>query len=229
MHGNRLLKTASILIVIGMAGLFGMAWVGGSSVFSGNMMAMMTGGGMMDQGRMKDMMQEMMSGRLPPGIKAENLPDPKSTGAKLAVRYCTRCHDLPSPSMHTAEDWPKIADRMFGRIKMMGGMRGMMKRHRMNIQIPGQEEEKKLLVYLQDNALIPLDPKDFDLKSSKEALLFQNICSQCHGLPDPKLHTPEEWPSVVDRMLKNSEVMEKKVFGNDERNDIVKFLSQKAK
>lgn len=229
MYGNRLLKTAAILIVIGMAGLFGMAWVGGSSVFSGNMKAMMTGGGMMDQDRMKDMMQEMMSGRIPSGIKAENLPDPKSTGAKLVVRYCTQCHNLPSPSMHTAEDWPKIADRMFGRIKMMGGMRGMMKRHRMNIQIPGQEEEKKLLVYLQDNALIPLDPKYFDLKSSKEALLFQDICSQCHALPDPKLHTPEEWPSVVDRMLKNSEVMEKKVFGNDERNDIVKFLSQKAK
>ena len=78
MYGDRLLKTATILIVIGMAGLFGMAWVGGSSMVSDNMMAMMTG----------------------------------------------------------------------------DGMREMMKRHRMNIQIPGQEEEKKLLAYLQDNALI---------------------------------------------------------------------------
>jgi len=104
-----------------------------------------------------------------------------------------------------------------------------MKRHRMNIQIPGQEEENKLLAYLQDNALIPVDPKDFDLKSSKEALLFQNICSQCHALPDPKLHTPEDLPNVVDRMRKNSEVMGMKVFENEERNDIVKFLSQKAK
>lgn len=48
-----------------------------------------------------EMMQDMMSGRLPPGIEPEDLPETDSTGAKLIVRYCTQCHNLPSPSMHT--------------------------------------------------------------------------------------------------------------------------------
>ena len=108
MYGDRLLKIATILIVIGMIGLFGLAWVGVSSVFSGGMRAMMMGGGMMDQDRMKDMMQEMMSGRLPPGIKPEALPDPGSPGAKFLNSYCTQCHNLPSPLMHTAEEWPVV-------------------------------------------------------------------------------------------------------------------------
>ena len=70
-----------------------------------------------------EMKQDMMSGRLPPGIEPEDLPETDSTGAKLIVRYCTQCHNLPSPSMHTTEEWTEVAQRMFNRLSWMSGMR----------------------------------------------------------------------------------------------------------
>ncbi len=34
------------------------------------------------------------------------------------------------------------------------------------------------------------------------ARLMRSICTQCHGLPAPGLHTAEEWPAVVGRMVR---------------------------
>lgn len=61
------------------------------------------------------MMQQMMGGMLPPGIKSQDLPEPESRGAKLLNTYCSQCHNLPSPRMHTAEDWPRVAGRTLSR------------------------------------------------------------------------------------------------------------------
>jgi hypothetical protein len=82
--------------------------------------------GMMSQGHMKEMMQQMMAGILPPGIKPQDLPEPESRGAKLLSTYCSQCHNLPSPRMHAAEDWRRVTRRMLSRERMMAGMRGMM-------------------------------------------------------------------------------------------------------
>ncbi len=63
---------------------------------------------------------------LPPeGFPPESLPDPRSTGAQLTVRFCTQCHALPSPAMHSALDWPGVARRMWVRIEMMAGELGL--------------------------------------------------------------------------------------------------------
>lgn len=69
MHNNRLLVAALVLIAFGMAGIFMTRWfrgpnVVGSGMSSGGGMMQMMGGGMMNQDKMKEMMQEMMSGRL---------------------------------------------------------------------------------------------------------------------------------------------------------------------
>lgn len=79
MQKNYLPITAVALIVVGVAGLL-----------SGGM----TG---------RDGMREMMSGRLPPGITPDDLPEPESAGANVLVRYCAQCHHLPNPAMQTAE------------------------------------------------------------------------------------------------------------------------------
>ena len=116
MTENRSRVYMTMVLVFGGAGLF----VAGS--LSSCMMPMM---GMMgmdeknDQGHMKEMMQQMMGGMLPPGITPQDLPDPESRGAKLLSRYCSQYHNLPSPRMHTAEDWPRIAGRMLSRERMM--------------------------------------------------------------------------------------------------------------
>jgi hypothetical protein len=77
MNENRSRFFITMALAFGGAGLF----VAGS--LSSCMMAMM---GMMgmddknDQGHMKEMMQQMMGGMLPPGIRPQDLPDPESRG-----------------------------------------------------------------------------------------------------------------------------------------------------
>ena len=93
MRNNRLLVIALILIAFGMAGIIL------TSQSGCEMRPMMMGGGKMHSNEpMKEMMQEMMRGRLPEGIQRETLPKPDDPGAKLLIRYCGQCHNLPSPS-----------------------------------------------------------------------------------------------------------------------------------
>ncbi len=112
-------------------------------------------GGMMDRESMQEMMKAMMGAQLPPGVDPDDLPDSQSDGARLLVRYCAQCHDLPSPGMHTAQEWLPVVDRMNRRMQMMGG-RGMM-RMMPDIQAPTDHELRVLVVYLQQNAQKPID------------------------------------------------------------------------
>ncbi len=38
-------------------------------------------------------------------------------------------------------------------------------------------------------------------RESSGAKIFMTLCTQCHGLPDPKSHSAQEWPAVVVRMI----------------------------
>lgn len=49
-------------------------------------------------------------------------------------------------------------------------------------------------------------PKFIEFETLKNATgpgakQFFQTCSQCHGLPDPKLHEADAWNQVVERML----------------------------
>ena len=103
---------------------------------------MMNGGGM---NGMREMMQRMMGDVLPPGIDPKLLPDPGSRGARLLERYCTQCHNLPGPGMHTAAEWPQVVRRMNGRMQMMSG--GMMGGGMMNVSAPSAAELNTLIEY----------------------------------------------------------------------------------
>ena len=41
---------------------------------------------------------------------------------------------------------------------------------------------------------------DANQSQGKGAAAFQQVCSACHGLPDPRQHTAAQWPRVVHRM-----------------------------
>lgn len=176
--------------------------------------------GMMDRGHMKEMMQQMMGGMLPPGIKPQDLPEPESRGAKLLNTYCSQCHNLPSPRMHKAEDWPRVAGRMLGRERMMVGMRGMM----MQVKAPSSQEEETLLQYLQQHAMRALVPGTVLMPDSPGAALFQQTCAQCHALPDPKQHTALEWTAVVKRMRQNMIAMGRREMTDREAKEITAYL-----
>lgn len=220
-HKHVLLAVA--LIAIGLAGVSLTSWFC-PSCNPARMMRMM-GQGMMDQAEMKDMMQQMMGSILPPGIKAEDLPDSESPGARLLVAYCDQCHALPSPGMHAAEDWPRVAGRMFARMRMMGGMQGLM----MDVNVPTSDEEKVLLRYLQSHSLKSLSPFAIPSPASSGAILFQQACSQCHALPDPMLHTSEEWPAVIARMRLNMVTMGKAPLSDLEAKNITEYLRMHAR
>ncbi len=225
MQNNRTLLVATVLIAVGMAGMVTTGWfVGygnpGSWVYS------MMGGGMMGRNPMGEMMQQMMPDLVPPGVNPEDLPDPKSRGAQLLVYYCTQCHNLPSPSMDTAEEWPAIADRMFRRMARMSAAGGGMM---MSVEMPTPEEQRVIVAYLESHAMKSVSPQVLPSPESRGAVFFKEFCSQCHGLPDPKLHTPNEWPAVVEKMRGYMQAMDKKVVTKDEEMEIVSYLERNAR
>jgi len=126
-------------------------------------------------------------------VRPESLPDPANAGAKVLVQYCTQCHAMPSPGAHGAQDWPFVTRQMWLYIDDMRGELG--------VQSPSTAERVQLLSYLQAHALevaTSLPPG-----AGKET--FQATCSRCHVLPDPRRHSPVDWPNVVMRMERNME------------------------
>ncbi len=193
------------------------------------------------QNSMQQMMRTMMSGVVPPGVKPGNLPEPASEGAKLTARYCVQCHDLPSPLMHSAAEWPGVAGRMFQRMSMcsrmsgmgmMGkrggmGMKGMM--GMMNIKTPSAKEQEVIVAYLKQHSLKSIKPGALPSPRTKGAILFAATCAQCHALPDPGQHTAQEWPQIVARMRKNMTAMGKTVSDAATLRTIAEFLQQAAR
>jgi len=178
-------------------------------------------GGMMRQGHMGGMMNE--EARLPE-LLPEQLPNPKSDGAALTVRYCSQCHNLPSPATHSAKEWTEVVGRM---TNYMSG--GMHRRGMMPVQKPTKEETGTILGYLQQNALRTFSGSAVPDPGSAGAQRYKTICSRCHALPDPGLHTSEEWPFVVERMRRNMRVMEKPAISDNETAEITDYLQHHAR
>ena len=228
MGNNRLLIIAVVFITFGLAGIFASNWFGAYH-WAGGMSPMTNGGmmgrGMMNRDQMRDMTQRMMPGMLPPGIRPEDLPDPSSNGAVLLNRYCTQCHNLPSPALHTPEEWPIVANRMFARMSMMSGMGGM---GMMDIENPTAEGRQAIVSYLETHSLKAIAPGALPSPDSRGAALFREICSRCHSLPDPKLHVSKDWPAVVKRMESNMQAMGKRVMSVEEKDTIERYLMRHA-
>jgi mono/diheme cytochrome c family protein len=179
---------------------------------------------------MRGMMHEMMRGVVPAGVTPEALPEPAGRGARLLVAYCAQCHALPSPRMHTAEEWPPVVARMIGRMRMMEGMGPMMMMME-NVRAPSAEEESALLEYLRAHALRPAG-RDALESGIPGAVTFARVCSACHAPPDPALYGPDAWPAVVGRMQAIHREMGRAPIAGGEVEEIVEFLrraSQRAR
>jgi len=131
-----------IRLIIGLALL--LTGAGGLLVIRSDPMPMGGMGMMGHQGGMKGMMKRMMGDQLPPGIDAADLPDSQSRGARLIARYCTQCHDLPPPALHTSSEWPKVFARMDRRMVMMSRMDSILS--------PTDQERAVILSYLRQHA-----------------------------------------------------------------------------
>ena len=172
---------------------------------------------------MRTMMQQMMGNVLPPGIDPALLPQPHSAGARLLERYCTQCHRLPGPGMHTAPEWPNVIDRMDQRMRMMQHMSMMGP-----VAVPNRVELDTITVYMQKFAQVPIDPAKYPDLNTAAGEPFRATCARCHALPDPVQHTAGEWPAVVARMQHNMTVMGRAVPDQTALSEIIAFLQQHA-
>ena len=158
----------------------------------------------------------MLERILPPTFEIAQLPERKSRGARLLVRYCVQCHNLPNPAMHHAAKWPAIFERMVVRMRGKGNLAELMQDMMADVEAPSVEEAGALLAYLQKHAQRPLDPKKYPAVNRPEGQSFKLACQQCHVLPDPRRHTASEWPAVVERMEKNMKWMNRVVGSRPE-------------
>ena len=149
----------------------------------------------------------MLERILPPTFDRKQLPDPRSKGAQLTLRYCIQCHNLPNPAMHDAKRWPSVVDRMVARMRGKGNLGTLMTEMMANVEAPTVAEQQVLLAYLARNGQKPLDETKIPEVLTPSAESFRLACSQCHVLPDPKRYTAAQWPAVVSRMRKNMEWM----------------------
>ncbi|HEY9531238.1 MAG TPA: hypothetical protein VIQ55_07605, partial [Burkholderiales bacterium] len=148
---------------------------------------------------------------LPPTFEPSQLPEPRSRGAALTLRYCVQCHNVPNPAMHDAPKWPKIVDRMVMRMTGRGNLGELMVDMMAGMQVPTAEEENAIIAYLRKHAQTPLDPQRYPEVNRPSGEAFRLACNQCHVLPDPRRHTAAEWPRVVARMQENMEWMNRVV------------------
>jgi hypothetical protein len=153
----------------------------------------------------------------PPGITAASLPEPDSPGATALTRYCAQCHELPSPAMHSATDWPSVARRMWLRMDRLPPAVG--------IRAPDEGARAELLTYLMANAL---KVGGANLPAGVGRYEFMMVCSRCHALPDPRVHSPKDWLAVFSRMERNMERMLVVPATPEETSRILSYLQSSA-
>ncbi len=157
---------------------------------------------------------------IPKGTTPASLPESQSAGALALAKYCARCHDLPTPTMHATQDWPVVLERMHGYIRTRrGGMMGA-------VIMPSDRDWQDLHQYLGVHGQKAADTAQLAELNTSEGRVFKSNCSRCHAAPDPAQHAADEWPSVVERMKKNMLNAGKPVPDDDTTKTIISFLKK---
>jgi hypothetical protein len=64
---------------------------------------------------------------------------------------------------------------------------------------------------------------------SPEGRIYARRCGACHGVPDPRFRTAEEWKHVLPDMEHRIHERGQPALGDEERQAIMKYLNQHAK
>jgi mono/diheme cytochrome c family protein len=175
---------------------------------------------MMGGGRgMSGMMYRQPTVNLPATVNPEHLPLADSPGASLFAEYCSQCHALPAPWLHTAPQWPWVVDRMYR--YMLGRGRRMM-----GPAVPSPEQLRVLATYLQQASRQSHRPAR---NNEAGAVLFRQSCARCHALPSPQQHTAGEWPAVVRRMARYMAAAGGTPLSEEQMHGIVSYLQKYAR
>lgn len=159
-------------------------------------------------------------GIIPTGMNPDDLPEPDSRGATVLTLYCAQCHELPTPAMHSAAEWPAILTRM--QSHLLASKKGMLGR----IIQPPEKDWLILGDYLVTNGQRSLDPLQYTDLNTVSGQAFVSTCSQCHAAPAPESHTKTEWPRVVLRMKSNMSAANIPTPEQDTLLTIIDYLQQ---
>ena len=160
---------------------------------------------------------------IPKGLNPDALPQPESRGATVLTLYCVQCHDLPTPTMHTAQEWDYVVDRMEKEMQKRRG--GILIR----VMMPPEKDWQILRTYLADNAQNPLDKSQYPDLDTPAGRAFESTCSHCHAAPDPTQHNPNEWARIVLRMKSNIVAAGKEMPDDNTVELITDFLKAHSK
>ena len=159
-------------------------------------------------------------GGVMPDLKATDLPEPNSEGAEYLRVFCSQCHNMPGPGMRTQKEWSRIYWDMYWRMHIMNSQFD-------NFLVPTYGQGDTLFKYLLRNALKPAKLTSI-AQGEVGATEYGRTCIQCHQLPDPRQHTSDEWPKVVQRMKRHMHSMGKIAPSKQEEKRIVTYLSSMA-
>jgi len=152
---------------------------------------------------------------MPAAFPASELPDASSEGAQLTVKFCGQaCHGLPAPSSHSANDWPVVLRRMWLRMSSLDSAT-------YHIAVPTTAERAVIMDYMLAHAL---QVTAGDLPDGPGKDLFVQRCGACHGLPDVRQHSADDWVAVVRRMNGRMEHLLGRVLSQEEMQRIVHYL-----
>ncbi len=169
-----------------------------------------------------------MMGNMPEGVSSSELPDPDSPAARLTARYCSQCHGIPSPSRLSAEEWTTTVRRMVARTEHMEEVGRRMRMMMGEVTAPSAQEERVVLDYLQRYALRTVTDDELPAAELPGARTYARACSRCHALPDPDLHSPDEWGGVVERMRENMRRLDVGKLDDEEARAVVDYLKEAA-
>jgi cytochrome c5 len=155
---------------------------------------------------------------LPAGTAPADLPDPASEGALTFEKYCSACHGIPSPSAHSATDWPVVLRRMW--LRTEGLPAGY------TVPVPDARERVIIVNYVLDHAM---QVAGTELPAGPGRDLFTSTCNRCHELPDPRQHSEQDWAAVVIRMRQHMVQMLRQSPAQSEVQDIILYLERASK
>ena len=153
------------------------------------------------------------------GLTADQLPDPQSKGAMLFASYCSQCHNLPSPKMHSTDDWPVRFEKMMDHAILIAGTSP-------DVKTPAEKEKEEIVSYLVKNGFRGL-PANSPLRAEPEAFNVLWFCSVCHAVPDPDQFPAKEWGRIVDRMNGYRKKQGREEMGSSDRKAVINFLAKK--
>lgn len=164
---------------------------------------------------------------IPFGTTPDKLPDPQSKGAVLLANYCNQCHNLPSPKMHSADEWPLRFEKMMDHVRLITGTSVRLTAGiSPDVKIPTYTEKQEIVSYLGKNGFRDL-PANSPLLGEPQAFNVLWFCSVCHAVPDPSQFPADEWGKIVDRMNSYRRKQGRDEMSNADRKAVIDFLAKK--